>query len=100
MNSLFFKEEHKMIKEMVRDFAITKIAPVARELDSKEKFPKELVTEMGELGLMGVMVPEKYGGSGLDMTAFTTAIIELGKADASVAITTVSYTHLTLPTKA
>ena len=65
MNSLFFKEEHKMIKEMVRDFAITKIAPVARELDSKEIFPKELVTEMGELGLMGVMVPEKYGGSGL-----------------------------------
>ena len=95
MNSLFFKEEHKMIKEMVRDFAITKITPVARELDSKELFPKELVTEMGELGLMGVMVPEKYGGSGLDMTAFTAAIIELGKADASVAV---SYTHLTLPT--
>ena len=94
MNSLFFKEEHKMIKEMVRDFAITKITPVARELDSKELFPKELVTEMGELGLMGVMVPEEYGGSGLDMTAFTAAIIELGKADASVAITMAAHNSL------
>ena len=94
MNSLFFKEEHKMIKEMVRDFAITKITPVARELDSKELFPKELVTAMGELGLMGIMVPEKYGGSGLDMTAFTTAIIELGKADASVAITMAAHNSL------
>ena len=94
MNSLFFKEEHKMIKEMVRDFAIPKIAPIASELDSKEIFPKELVTEMGELGLMGVMVPEKYGGSGLDMTAFTTAIIELGKADASVAITMAAHNSL------
>ena len=86
MNSLFFKEEHKVIKEMVRDFAITKIAPVARELDSKEIFPKELVTEMGELGLMGVMVPEEYGGSGLDMTAFTAAIIELTFSAAKPAI--------------
>ena len=94
MNNLFFKEEHKMIKEMVKDFAITKIAPVARELDSKEIFPKELVTEMGELGLMGVMVPEKYGGSELDMTAFTTAIIELAKADASVAITMAAHNSL------
>ena len=59
MNSLFFKEEHKMIQDMVRDFATTKITPVARELDSKEIFPKELVTAMGDLGLMGIMVPEK-----------------------------------------
>ena len=94
MNSLFFKDEHKMLQEMVRDFATTKITPVARELDSKEIFPKELVTAMGELGLMGIMVPEKYGGSGLDMTAFTTAIIELGKADASVAITMAAHNSL------
>ena len=94
MNSLFFKEEHKMIQDMVRDFATTKITPVARELDSKEIFPKELVTAMGDLGLMGIMVPEKYGGSGLDMTAFTTAIIELGKADASVAITMAAHNSL------
>ena len=94
MNSLFFKEEHKMIQDMVRDFATTKITPVARELDSKEIFPKELVIAMGELGLMGIMVPEKYGGSGLDMTAFTTAIIELGKADSSVAITMAAHNSL------
>ena len=98
MNNLFFKEEHFMIQKMVRDFAKTKVEPVARELDEKEIFPKDLVAEMGELGLMGMMVPEKYGGSGLDMTSFATAIIELGKVDASVAITMAAHNSLgTLP---
>ena len=98
MNDLFFKEEHFMIQKMVRDFAKTKVEPVARELDEKEIFPKDLVAEMGELGLMGMMVPEKYGGSGLDMTSFATAIIELGKVDASVAITMAAHNSLgTLP---
>ena len=98
MNNLFFKEEHFMIQKMVRDFAKTKVEPVARELDEKEIFPKDLVAEMGELGLMGMMVPEQYGGSGLDMTSFATAIIELGKVDASVAITMAAHNSLgTLP---
>jgi len=98
MNDLFFKEEHFMIQKMVRDFAKTKVEPVARELDEKELFPRDLVAEMGELGLMGMMVPEKYGGSGLDMTSFATAIIELGKVDASVAITMAAHNSLgTLP---
>ena len=48
MNDLFFKEEHFMIQKMVRDFAKTKVEPVARELDEKEIFPKDLVAEMGE----------------------------------------------------
>ena len=85
MNNLFFKEEHFMIQEMVRDFAKNKVEPIARDLDEQEKFPKDLVAEMGELGLMGIMVPERYGGSGFDMTSFATAIIELGRVDASVA---------------
>ena len=98
MDSLFFKEEHVMIQDMVRDFAKTMVDPVARELDEKEIFPKDLVRQMGELGLMGIMVPERYGGSGLDMTAFATAIIELGRADASVAITMAAHNSLgTLP---
>jgi len=98
MNKLFFKEEHVMIKSMVRDFAESKIMPIARDLDEKEKFPTDLVREMGELGLMGIMIPEKYGGAGLDMVAFVTAIIELGRADASVAITMTAHNSLgTLP---
>ena len=98
MNNLFFKEEHFMIQEMVRDFAKNKVEPIARDLDEQEKFPKDLVAEMGELGLMGIMVPERYGGSGLDMTSFATAIIELGRVDASVAITMAAHNSLgTLP---
>ena len=98
MNNLFFKEEHFMIQEMVRDFAKTKVEPIARDLDEQEKFPKDLVAEMGELGLMGIMVPERYGGSGFDMTSFATAIIELGRVDASVAITMAAHNSLgTLP---
>lgn len=98
MDSLFFNDDHIMIRDMVREFADTEITPVARELDEQEKFPKDLVEKMAELGLMGVIVPEEYGGAGLDMVAFATAIMELGRADASVAITMAAHTSLgTLP---
>jgi len=98
MDSLFFKEEHLMIRDMVRNFADNQIMPIARSLDEEEQFPIELVQKMGELGLMGMMVPEKYGGSGLDMIAFATAIIELARADASVAITMAAHNSLgTIP---
>ena len=98
MDSLFFKEEHVMIRDMVRTFADNQVMPIARSLDEEEQFPSELVQKMGELGLMGMMVPEKYGGSGLDMIAFATAIIELARADASVAITMAAHNSLgTIP---
>ena len=87
-----------MIQDMCRDFAQNEIVPVARELDKTGAFPKELVKKMGELGIMGINVPEKYGGAGLDMVSFATAIIELARADASVAITMAAHTSLgTLP---
>ena len=98
MDSLFFKEEHIMIRDMVRNFADDQIMPLARSLDEEEKFPLELVQEMGRLGLMGMIVPQEYGCSGLDMVAFATAIIELARADASVAITMAAHNSLgTLP---
>ena len=98
MDSLFFKEEHIMIRDMVRNFADDQIMPLARSLDEEEKFPLELVQEMGRLGLMGMIVPQEYGGLGLDMVAFATAIIELARADASVAITMAAHNSLgTLP---
>ncbi len=98
MDSLFFKEEHVMIRDMVRNFADDQIMPLARSLDAEERFPLELVQEMGRLGLMGMIVPQEYGGSGLDMVAFATAIIELSRADASVAITMAAHNSLgTLP---
>ena len=98
MDNLFFKEEHKMIQNMVCDFAKDEILPIAKELDKNGSFPREIVKKMGKLGLMGINVPAKYGGSELDTIAYSTAIIELAKVDASVAITMASHTSLgTLP---
>ena len=98
MDNLFFKEQHIMIKNMVHDFAKSEIAPVAQELDRTGEFPKEIVKKMGDLGLMGILVPERYGGAGLDMISFVASIIELGRVDASVAITMAAHSSLgTLP---
>ncbi len=94
MDNLFFTNEHIMIRNMVREFADSEITPVAQELDELGKFPRDLVDKMGELGLMGILIPEKYGGAGLDMVAFVTAIMELGRADASVAITMTAHSSL------
>ena len=94
MDKLFFTEDHIAIQNMVQEFSKTEIEPIANELDANEQFPKELVDKMGSLGLMGMIIPSKYGGAGLDMISFVTAIIELAKADASVAITMAAHTSL------
>ena len=59
MNKLFFKDEHLMIQKMVREFAESEVKPVATDLDKKQQFPSKIVEQMGELGLMGILVPEK-----------------------------------------
>lgn len=94
MDSLFFTDEHLMIKDMVKEFAESEVAPIAYELDKNESFPRDIVAKMGELGLMGIVIPEKYGGAGLDMVAYVAAIIELARIDASVAITMTAHTSL------
>ena len=83
---------------MVRDFAENEVEPLAREMDEKETIPKDLIDKMGKLGIMGIPVPEKYGGAGMDTVAYATAIMELAKVDASVAITVAAHTSLgTMP---
>ena len=94
MDKLFFTEDHIAIKNMVQEFSKTEIEPIANEMDANEQFPKILVEKMGSLGLMGMIIPTKYGGAGLDMISFVTAIIELAKEDASVAITMAAHTSL------
>mgnify|MGYP001188380379 FL=1 len=94
MDKLFFTEDHIAIQNMVQEFSKTEIEPIANELDANEQYPKKLVDKMGSLGLMGMIIPSKYGGAGLDMISFVTAIIELAKADASVAITMAAHTSL------
>lgn len=98
MDKLFFTDEHEMLKSMVQDFAKNEVEPLARELDEKGEFPRDLVKQMGELGLLGIPVPEKYGGAGMDTIAYTAAVIELAKVDASLAITMAAHTSLgTMP---
>jgi short-chain 2-methylacyl-CoA dehydrogenase len=90
--------EHELIRSTVRDFAEAKVAPVAAELDREHRFPYELVTEMAELGLMGMPIPEEYGGGGTDTLSYAIAVEELTRIDSSVAITMAAHTSLgTMP---
>jgi alkylation response protein AidB-like acyl-CoA dehydrogenase len=81
-NSLDFEltKEQKMIRDMVRDFAAAEIAPKAAELDKTERFPIETFEKMGKLGLLGLPIPEEYGGAGADMTSYCLAVEEIGRA--------------------
>ncbi|MBI4429323.1 MAG: acyl-CoA dehydrogenase [Ignavibacteriales bacterium] len=81
-----FNETQLMIKEMARKFAEEELAPSASERDEKEEFPHEAVKKMGELGLMGMMVAEKWGGAGLDTISYVLAMEEVSKVDASVGV--------------
>jgi short-chain 2-methylacyl-CoA dehydrogenase len=90
--------EQQLLKDTVREFALTRVAPVAAELDRDARFPYELVAEMAELGLMGMPIPEEYGGAGADTVSYAIAIEELTRIDSSVAITVAAHTSLgTMP---
>ena len=94
MDQLYFTEEHKMLRDMVRDFARNEVKPLARELDEKGGFPYESVKKMAELGLMGIPWDEKYGGTGMDTMALVIAIEEIGKVCPSTAATMMAHTSL------
>lgn len=79
-------ETHAMIRETARQFAEEKLAPSADERDEKELFPHEQIKELGELGFMGMVVPEQYGGAGLDTLSYAIAIEEISRADASCGV--------------
>jgi alkylation response protein AidB-like acyl-CoA dehydrogenase len=81
--SFQLSEEHKMIQKAARDFAQNEIAPIAAEFDESGDFPLETVYKMGEMGFMGVEVPEEYGGAGMDTISYVLALEEICKADAS-----------------
>jgi alkylation response protein AidB-like acyl-CoA dehydrogenase len=76
-------DEHEMIRQTARDFAQKEIAPVAAEFDESGEFPSTTVKKMGALGLMGIEVPEEYGGAGMDTLAYVLALEEICKADAA-----------------
>ncbi|OLS38788.1 acyl-CoA dehydrogenase [Alkalihalophilus pseudofirmus] len=83
---LRFTEEQEMMRKMVRDFAQEQITPFIEEMEENETFPREIVNKMGELGLMGIPIPEEYGGAGMDFTSYIIAINELSKVSATVGV--------------
>jgi butyryl-CoA dehydrogenase len=92
--SLYFTEQHYQVRDMVREFARTQVAPVARELDRTAEFPWENVKTMGELGLLGVPWSEDLGGAGMDQLSYYITIHELAKVDASHGLTVSAHTNL------
>lgn len=76
-------EEHKMIRDAARDFAQNEIAPIAAEFDESGEFPMATIKKMGEMGFMGIEMPEEYSGAGMDTLAYVLALEEICKADAS-----------------
>lgn len=87
-------QEQNLIRQTVRDFAEQEIKPIAQELDEKEKFSNELTARMGELGLFGMYLPEKYGGSGMDTLSYIIAVEEISRIDGSQAATLAAHNSL------
>jgi len=91
-------EEQELVRATVREFAETRVAPVAEEIDRDGRFPYELVAELAELGMMGMPFPEEWGGSSADTVSYAIAVEELARIDSSVAITVAAHTSLgTMP---
>jgi alkylation response protein AidB-like acyl-CoA dehydrogenase len=81
--SFELSDEHRMIQQAARDFAQNEVAPVAAEVDETGVFPLETIRKMGEMGFMGIEIPEQYGGAGMDTIAYVLALEEICKADAA-----------------
>ncbi len=90
----FFKDEHRMLREMVAEFSDEVLAPRARELDESGEFPWDNFKAMAELGLTGIHIPEEYGGMGMDLTAFAIAMEEIARGCGSTALTLAAHLSL------
>ncbi|WP_026956405.1 acyl-CoA dehydrogenase family protein [Algoriphagus vanfongensis] len=87
-------ENQRMIADMIRDFGAKEITPFRKKWDDEQFFPKELFQKLGELGLMGVLVPTEYGGAGFGYDEYVTAIAELSKLDPSVGLSMAAHNSL------
>lgn len=79
-------EEQKMLRKVVQDFAEKEVVPEIERMEKEDRFPIDIVKKMGELGLMGIPIPEKYGGAGMDFTSYIQTIHELSKVSATVGV--------------
>ncbi|MBY0404720.1 MAG: acyl-CoA dehydrogenase family protein, partial [Cyanobacteria bacterium] len=87
-------EAQRMIQEMVRDYAVSTIEPRAAEIDRNNRFPVETFKELGEMGLMGLPIPEEYGGGGADYISYCITIEEIARVCASTALSLAAHTSL------
>src|SRR5688572_14279218 len=87
-------DEQKLLRQTIRDFVETQIAPGAAERDEAARFPTELIPRMAELGLFGLMIPQEYGGAGLDAVSAAIIVEELARGDAAVALIIASHNSL------
>ena len=87
-------EEQKLLRRTVRAFAETEIRPHVREWDDQQHFPSELVPRLAELGLLGIQIPEEYGGAGMSAVDYCIAIEELARVDPGVALSVAAHNGL------
>jgi alkylation response protein AidB-like acyl-CoA dehydrogenase len=91
---IFLKDEHKMMRRMVREFAENEIAPMAAEVDREARFPAETFRKLGELGLLGIPYPEEWGGAGADYLSYAIAVEEVARVCGSTALGMAAHTTL------
>tara|TARA_B110000116_G_scaffold218681_1_gene196291 strand:- start:2896 stop:4056 length:1161 start_codon:yes stop_codon:yes gene_type:complete len=93
-HTIYFSEEHLLLRKMVRDFSEKELKPLAQKIDKNSEFPFESIKKISELGLMGIPWNEKYNGSGMDYLSLAIAIEEMGKVCVSTAVTVMAHTSL------
>jgi alkylation response protein AidB-like acyl-CoA dehydrogenase len=89
-----YNENQEMIAQMVRDFAEKEIKPHYKKWDEEEHFPVDVMKKMGELGLLGIFIPEEYGGSGFGYFEYATALMELGKVCGGIGLSVAAHNSL------
>jgi alkylation response protein AidB-like acyl-CoA dehydrogenase len=89
-----FAEHHALLRKTVRDFAKSEVAPHARKWDAEERFPREIIPKLADMGLLGIRIPEEYGGSGMDTTSYAICVEEIARVDGSLALTVASHNGL------
>ncbi|MDP9149948.1 MAG: acyl-CoA dehydrogenase family protein [Myxococcota bacterium] len=89
-----FSDDQKLLRQSVRDFVQAEIAPHAQRWDSEERFPIEIVPKLAQMGLLGIRIPEEYGGSGMDVTAYAICVEEVARVDGAIALTVASHNGL------
>lgn len=89
-----FSEQHELLRRSIHDFAEAEVRPNARAWDREERFPQEIVPKLAAMGLLGIRIPEEYGGAGMDTTSYAICVEQLARVDGSIALTVASHNGL------